>query len=86
MARGNQADLLPVEYYHVVFTQPAAIADIAFQNPKRVYDLLFKVCGNRASADSSYRYACCRVCSGGCFSNNSPPCMINSSSMASLHR
>ena len=28
----RQADLLPVEYYHVVFTLPAAIADIAYQN------------------------------------------------------
>jgi hypothetical protein len=39
----RQADLLPVEYYHVVFTLPALIADIAFQNPALVYDLLFKV-------------------------------------------
>ena len=28
----RQADLLPVEYYHVVFTLPAPIADIAYQN------------------------------------------------------
>jgi hypothetical protein len=39
----RQAELLPVEYYHVVFTLPARIADIAFQNPALVYDLLFKV-------------------------------------------
>ena len=39
----RQAELLPVEYYHVVFTLPALIADIAFQNPALVYDLLFKV-------------------------------------------
>ncbi len=39
----RQAELLPVEYYHVVFTLPAAIADIAFQNPALVYNLLFKV-------------------------------------------
>ncbi len=37
------ADLLPVPYYHVVFTLPAAIADIAYQNKAVVYDLLFKV-------------------------------------------
>ena len=37
------ADLLPVPYYHVVFTLPAAIADIAYQNKTVVYDLLFKV-------------------------------------------
>jgi hypothetical protein len=38
----RQADLLPVEYYHVVFTLPAAIGDIAYQNKAVVYDLLFK--------------------------------------------
>jgi len=38
----RQAELLPVEYYHVVFTLPAQIADIALQNPALVYDLLFK--------------------------------------------
>ena len=37
-----EADLLPVPYYHVVFTLPAAIADIAFQNRAVIYDLLFK--------------------------------------------
>lgn len=39
----RQADLLPVEYFHVVFTLPTAIAEIAFYNPAVVYDLLFKV-------------------------------------------
>jgi len=37
------AELLPVPYYHVVFTLPAPIADIAYQNKAEVYDLLFKV-------------------------------------------
>jgi Putative transposase/Transposase zinc-binding domain len=37
----RQADLLPVEYYHVVFTLPAPIADIAYQNKGVVYGLLF---------------------------------------------
>jgi len=41
------ADLLPVPYYHVVFTMPAEIARIAFQNKAAVYDLLF-----RASAET----------------------------------
>src|SRR5690606_33614187 len=36
-------DLLPVGYFHVVFTLPAEVADIAFQNKALVYDLLFKV-------------------------------------------
>ncbi len=38
----RQADLLPVEYYHVVFTLPAPISDIAYQNKAVIYDLLFK--------------------------------------------
>jgi hypothetical protein len=43
----READLLPVPYYHVVFTLPAAIADIAYQNKTVIYDLLF-----RASAET----------------------------------
>jgi hypothetical protein len=39
----REAELLPVPYYHVVFTLPAAIADIAYQNKAVIYDLLFKV-------------------------------------------
>jgi predicted Zn-ribbon and HTH transcriptional regulator len=39
----READLLPVPYYHVVFTLPAGIADIAYQNKAVLYDLLFKV-------------------------------------------
>jgi hypothetical protein len=35
-------DLLPVEYFHVVFTMPAEIAQIAYWNKKAVYGLLFK--------------------------------------------
>ncbi|PCJ45878.1 MAG: IS91 family transposase [Moraxellaceae bacterium] len=38
----RQADLLPVEYFHVVFTLPDVIADIAYQNKATVYNLLFK--------------------------------------------
>jgi len=38
----RETDLLPVPYYHVVFTLPAAIADIAYQNKAVIYDLLFK--------------------------------------------
>jgi hypothetical protein len=39
----RQADLLPVEYYHVVFTLPAPIADLAYQNKAEIYGLLFDV-------------------------------------------
>lgn len=43
----READLLPVGYFHVVFTVPAEIADIAWQNKAVVHDLLF-----RAAADT----------------------------------
>src|ERR671935_2468895 len=39
----RQAELLPVPYFHVVFTLPAPIASIAYQNKAVIYDLLFKV-------------------------------------------
>ena len=38
----REGDLLPVGYFHVVFTLPAEIATIAFQNKRAVYDLLFR--------------------------------------------
>jgi len=38
----RQADLLPVPYFHVVFTLPAAIAEIAFHNKAVVYTILFR--------------------------------------------
>jgi Putative transposase/Transposase zinc-binding domain len=38
----RQAELLPVGYFHVVFTLPAAIADIAYHNKAVIYDMLFK--------------------------------------------
>ena len=38
----RQAELLPVEYYHVVFTLPGPISDIAYQNKTVLYNLLFK--------------------------------------------
>jgi Putative transposase/Transposase zinc-binding domain len=38
----RKADLLPVGYFHVVFTLPAEVADIASQNKAAIYDLLFR--------------------------------------------
>lgn len=38
----REAELLPVGYFHVVFTLPAAIADIAFQAKRVIYDILLK--------------------------------------------
>jgi Putative transposase/Transposase zinc-binding domain len=42
----REAELLPVSYYHVVFTLPAPIADIAYQNKAVIYDLLFRACAD----------------------------------------
>jgi Putative transposase/Transposase zinc-binding domain len=38
----RQADLLPVEYFHVVFTLPEPLAAIALQNKEAVYGILFR--------------------------------------------
>jgi hypothetical protein len=38
----RQAELLPVPYFHVVFTLPAPVAEIAFQNKERIYAILFR--------------------------------------------
>jgi len=48
----READLLPVPYFHVVYTVPAQIADIAYQNKAVIYDLLFK-----ASAETTLTIA-----------------------------
>ncbi len=39
----RQADLLPVDYYHVVFTLPAPISEIAYYNKAVIYGLLFEI-------------------------------------------
>jgi hypothetical protein len=49
------AELLPVAYFHVVFTLPGPIADIAYQNKAVIYDLLFK-----ASAETMLKVAATR--------------------------
>jgi len=38
----REAELLPVGYFHLVFTLPGPIADIAYQNKRVIYDILFK--------------------------------------------
>ena len=48
----REAELLPVPYFHVVYTLPAQIADIAYQNKAVIYDLLF-----RASAETTLTIA-----------------------------
>ena len=48
----REVELLPVPYFHVVYTLPAPIADIAYQNKAVIYDLLFK-----ASAETTLTIA-----------------------------
>ena len=43
----REAELLSVPYYHMVFTVPAPVADLAYQNKDVIYDILF-----RASAET----------------------------------
>ena len=43
----RQVELLPVDYYHLVFTLPEGIAQLAYQNKSILYNLLF-----RATADT----------------------------------
>jgi hypothetical protein len=38
----RETELLPVPYYHMVFTLPAPISDLAYQNKEVIYDILFK--------------------------------------------
>ena len=39
----RKAELLPVPYFHVVFTLPAEVARIAYYNPRQLYDMLFRI-------------------------------------------
>ena len=48
----REAELLPVPYFHVVYTLPAPISDIAYTNKAVIYDLLFK-----ASAETTLKIA-----------------------------
>ena len=46
----REAELLPVPYYHVVFTLPAPIGALAFHNKAAVYDLLFRAAAETLTA------------------------------------
>ena len=43
----REAELLPVRYFHLVFTLPKQVADIAYQNKREIYNLLERVAVNR---------------------------------------
>ena len=51
----RQADLLPIPYFHVVFTIPAPIAAIALQNKAVVYDILLKAAAETVRIIASYK-------------------------------
>ncbi len=53
----RQAELLPVPYFHVVFTLPSPVAEIAFQNKETVYAILFRTAAEtlrRIAADARH--------------------------------
>src|SRR5262249_60295424 len=51
----RQGELLPVPYFHLVFTLPAAAAEIAFQNKAAVYAILFKAAADTLSTIAADR-------------------------------
>jgi hypothetical protein len=46
----REAELLPVPYFHVVYTLPSRLRDIAYQSKRVVYDLLMKALSERPDA------------------------------------
>src|SRR2546429_1286595 len=50
----REAELLPVGYFHLVFTLPAEIAPIAYQNKAVVYDLLFRAAAETLLTTAAY--------------------------------
>ena len=53
----RQTELLPVDYYHLVFTMPSQISDLAYQNKSVIYTILFKAAAEtllRIGADSKH--------------------------------
>jgi hypothetical protein len=55
--KAREAELLPTEYFHMVFTLPATLGPLALQNPRVVYGLLFKAAAEtlrRVAADPKH--------------------------------
>ncbi len=53
----REAELLPVRYFHLVFTLPKPIADIAYQNKREIYNLLMRASANtviKIAADAKH--------------------------------
>ena len=62
----RQAELLPAPYFHVVFTLPGLIADIAYQNKAVIYDLLFRAARHHVTIEL--------ISSTWALASASPPC------------
>jgi len=76
----RQAQLLPVDYYQLVFTLPKEVANLAYYNKSVMYGLLLKVAaetlltiggdvkrlGYRANQDSFFLFACYQDCLDVC--------------------
>src|SRR5262245_65914668 len=56
----RQAELLEVPYFHIVFTLPAQIGAIAYQNKAVIYDLLFKASSDTMLTIAEIGRASCR--------------------------
>ena len=56
MAPERESEPLPVPYFHVVFTVPGPIADIAYQNKAAIYDLLFKAAAEATLTNHSQNH------------------------------
>jgi len=54
----RQAELLPVSYFHVVYTLPSPLRDVAYQNKRVVYDLLMKAAAETTYLDDLLGYPC----------------------------
>ena len=63
----REAELLPVPYFHVVYTLPSQLRDIAYQNKRVVYNLLMK-----AAAETTLAIAA--IPSASAHGSVSPPC------------
>ena len=76
----REAELLPASYFHVVYTLPGQLRDIANQNKRVIYGLLMKAAGyrgmERVGSDRARTSSCTSMCSHGCSGESSFPCWV----------
>ena len=64
----REAELLPVPYFHVVYTLPSELRDIAYQNKRVVYNLLMKAAAETLTIlgmPARAQVECCHAVQGG---------------------